>query len=205
MLDTDRGVVEADKVVVATGPFQVPAVPTVASGLAPDVVQMHSADYRNPSQLPPGAVLVVGAGNSGVQIAAELAATRQVTLAVGARVPSLPQRVARQDIFTWLTRSRAIGISVDTPLGRRLSRRDVLVGSWLSDLRGAGVDLRSRVLAAEGAVVTLQGAHRIQPASIIWATGYRPDFTWLPLAALSTVESMDVVCDGFVDERVVRS
>src|SRR5205809_1703595 len=81
----------ASQVVVATGPFQVPFVPPIADELDETVTQIHSADYRNPAQLPEGHVLVVGGGNSGFQIAAELAATRKVDLAVGQRVPSLPQ------------------------------------------------------------------------------------------------------------------
>src|SRR5215207_7940464 len=73
--------------VVATGSFQVPFVPPVAADLDEAVFQIHSADYRNPAQLPEGRVLVVGGGNSGFQIAEELAGTRKVDLAVGKRVP----------------------------------------------------------------------------------------------------------------------
>ena len=68
---------EAAQVVVATGPFQTPFTPPVAADLPPDVHQLHSADYRRPEQLPPGRVLVVGAANSGCQIALELSATRR--------------------------------------------------------------------------------------------------------------------------------
>jgi putative flavoprotein involved in K+ transport len=72
----------ARQVVVATGPFHVPFVPPQAHGLDPSVTQLHSADYRNPQALPDGAVLVVGGGNSGFQIAEELAATRTVDLSI---------------------------------------------------------------------------------------------------------------------------
>ena len=81
---------EARQVVVATGPFQVPVVPPVAAQLAPEVVQLHSVDYRNPSAAPPGRVLVVGAANSGCQIAEELSATHRVELSVGRRLPAIP-------------------------------------------------------------------------------------------------------------------
>ena len=94
----------ARQVVVATGPFQVPFVPPAAQGLEPSVAQIHSASYRNPEGLPSGAVLVVGGGNSGFQIAEKLAATRQVDLSIGERVPMLPQRLAGRDLFWWLTR-----------------------------------------------------------------------------------------------------
>src|SRR5918995_3133593 len=76
--------VTASQVVVATGPFQVPFVPPVTDEMDEAVFQIHSADYRNPAQLPTGGhVLVVGGGNSGFQIAEELAATRKVELALG--------------------------------------------------------------------------------------------------------------------------
>src|SRR5687768_7188998 len=75
----------ADQVVIATGPFQVPFTPAVAEGLAPEVMQVHSNGYRRPGQLPDGRVLVVGGGNTGYQIAEELAGTREVHLAIGAR------------------------------------------------------------------------------------------------------------------------
>lgn len=86
---TPAGSYEAAQVVVATGPFQRPAVPALARGLPPGVVHLHSAEYREPAQLPAGEVLVVGAGNSGVQIAEELSATHRVVLAVGERMPRL--------------------------------------------------------------------------------------------------------------------
>lgn len=103
VLTTNRGTVRAGRVVAATGPFHVPAVPRVSADLAPRVVQLHPSEYRNPAQLPAGRVVVVGAGNSGAQIAIELAATHDVTLAVGTRQPSLPQRLAGRDLFFWLT------------------------------------------------------------------------------------------------------
>ena len=81
------GAWEARQVVVATGPFQVPFIPPIAGELDPGVRQLHSVEYRNPATMPPGRVLVVGAANSGCQIAEELAATHRVELAVGQRMP----------------------------------------------------------------------------------------------------------------------
>jgi putative flavoprotein involved in K+ transport len=185
VLTTAHGPVRAGAVVVATGPFQVPAVPAIATHLGPQVDQLHSADYRNPAQLPLGPVLVVGAGNSGVQIAADLAATHDVTLAVETSLPHLPQRIAGQDIFTWLTRTRIMNLTVDSRLGRRLSRRgEVLVGTRLHDLTALGVNLVDRVTAADTHTVTTHDHARLDVTTIIWATGYRPDFTWLPTASL---------------------
>jgi putative flavoprotein involved in K+ transport len=90
-------------VVVATGPFQVPFVPLAADKLDPAVTQVHSAAYRNPQAFPDGPVLVVGGGNSGFQIAEELAVTRTVDLSIATRYPMLPQRLGGRDLFWWLT------------------------------------------------------------------------------------------------------
>ncbi|MDD1012717.1 flavin-containing monooxygenase [Pseudomonas rubra] len=96
---TSDGVIEARQVVVATGPFQRPVIPPIAPQDS-RVLQMHSAAYRNPQQLPEGAVLVVGAGSSGVQIADELQrAGKQVYLSVGAH--DRPPRAYRNRDFCW--------------------------------------------------------------------------------------------------------
>ncbi len=109
---------EAGQVVVATGAFQQPFTPPVAADLAPDVHQLHSADYRRPAQLPPGRVLVVGAANSGCQMALELSATRTVDLAVGTRIPAVPQRPLGRDVWWWGTRLRLDRVTADSRLGR---------------------------------------------------------------------------------------
>ena len=92
LLELDGRTITTDQVVVATGPFQMPFVPEFASRLAPDVFQAHSTEYRKPSDVPDGTVLVVGGGNTGFQIAKELAAAHKVRLAVGSRQTPLPQR-----------------------------------------------------------------------------------------------------------------
>jgi cation diffusion facilitator CzcD-associated flavoprotein CzcO len=116
-------VLRARQVVVATGPFQVPLVPAAAQGFDPAVTQIHSADYRNPQSLPAGPVLVVGAGNSGLQIAGELAATRQVDVSVGETATMLPQRLLGRDLFWWLTRLGFLRVNTGTRAGRRLQAR----------------------------------------------------------------------------------
>lgn len=99
MIETSEGVIEANRVVVATGPFQRPIIPPIAPK-AEQLVQIHSAEYRNPGQLPEGAVLVVGAGSSGVQIADELQrAGKKVYLSVGQH--DRPPRTYRNRDFCW--------------------------------------------------------------------------------------------------------
>jgi putative flavoprotein involved in K+ transport len=102
------------------------------------VTQVHSADYRNPQALPEGPVLVVGGGNSGFQIAEELAATRQVDLSIAATYPMLPQRLAGRDLFWWLTRLGLMRVTVDSRLGRRASRREFIIGTNRRTLERAG-------------------------------------------------------------------
>ncbi|WP_240157176.1 flavin-containing monooxygenase [Pseudonocardia broussonetiae] len=184
VLTTNRGTVRAGRVVAATGPFQVPAIPRVGVDLAPRVVQLHSGEYRNPAQLPDGRVVVVGAGNSGAQIATELAETHDVTLAVGTRQPRLPQHVAGRDLFFWLTRTHIMDITVGSRLGRRLATTEALIGTRLPDVARRGVRLTGRLTGVDGDTVSLTGGDRQQVDAVVWATGYRPDYTWLPTEAV---------------------
>jgi putative flavoprotein involved in K+ transport len=166
--------------VVATGPFQVPFVPPAAQGLEPSVIQVHSSGYRNPEALPGGPVLVVGGGNSGFQIAEELAATRQVDLSIGERAPMLPQRLAGRDLFWWLTRLGLLRVTVDSRLGRRASRREFIIGTNKRRLRKVGVRFRPRLLEADGRTVRFaDGSTRQGVGVVVWATGYRSDYTWI--------------------------
>ena len=124
---TADDIFQARQVVVATGPFQVPFIPPMASKLDPSVTQLHSADYRHPQALPDKPVLVVGGGNSGFQIAEELAATRTVDLSIATTYPMLPQRFLGRDLFWWLTRLRLMRVTASSRLGRRVAGRGEFV------------------------------------------------------------------------------
>jgi len=113
---------EARHVVVATGGHQAPHLPALARSLPPHIVQIHSSAYRSPAQLPAGPVVVVGAGNSGVQIAAELAATHKVVLATGAALRPVPARILGKSLFWWLENTGAMRVAADSPMGRRARR-----------------------------------------------------------------------------------
>jgi putative flavoprotein involved in K+ transport len=165
---------------VATGPFQVPFVPPQARGLDPSVTQVHSADYRNPQTLPEEPVLVVGGGNSGFQIAEELAATRQVDLSIATRYPMLPQRLAGRDLFWWLTRLGLLRVTVTSRPGRRMSRRDFVIGTNRRRLEREGVRFRPRLVDAEGRTVRFADHSLLEDVGVVvWATGYRPDYGWI--------------------------
>jgi putative flavoprotein involved in K+ transport len=173
--------IEADQVVVATGPFQLPRVPAHADELAPDVFQTHSTGYRRPSDVPEGTVLVVGGGNTGFQIAKELAATHAVHLAVGSRQMPLPQAFLARDLFWWLTKTRLLKKTIESRLGRRMRDRDTLIGSSPRQLKRAGVELKPRAVAASGRTVSFADGSELDVDAVIWATGYRPDHSWIKL------------------------
>ncbi len=171
---------EADQVVVATGPFQVPNMPALANGLAPEVFQTHSTGYMRPSDVPKGRALVVGGGNTGYQIAKELSPTHEVHLAVGSRQKPLPQRVLGRDLFWWLSKTGLINKTVQSRIGRRLQHRDTLIGSRPRELkRRYGVDLKPRVVGAAGRAVSFADGSELDVDAVIWATGYRSDYSWI--------------------------
>jgi putative flavoprotein involved in K+ transport len=178
---TPSGTLRARQVVVATGPFQTPYIPASADRLDPDVPQVHTAQYRNPTQLPGGArVLVVGAANSGLQVAAELAATQPVTVAVGTRPTELPQRIAGRDLFTWLSAVGFFTVPADSRVGRRLrARGDLAIGTRSRELRRRGIDFRPRLTGLAGRTAAFADGSTVDVDAVVWATGYRPDHSWL--------------------------
>jgi putative flavoprotein involved in K+ transport len=172
---------ETDQVVVATGPFQRPAVPAIAARLDREVVQLHSTQYRNPDALPTGRILVVGGGNTGFQIAQELAGSREVHLAIGARQTPLPQRILGRDLFRYLEALGLMRKSVETRLGSRLRHRETLIGSSPRGIRRSGVRLHPRAVDAAGGEVTFSDGERLTIDAVIWATGFKVDHSWIAI------------------------
>jgi putative flavoprotein involved in K+ transport len=171
---------EAEQVVVATGPFQTPRVPAIAEKLNSDVVQLHSSDYRTSDALPSEPVLVVGGGNTGFQIAEELAGSREVHLSIGSRQTPLPQRLLGRDLFQWLEATGLIRKSVETRIGQRLEGRDTLIGSSKRTLtRRHAVALQGRAVDAAGSTVTFSDGKSLDVGSIVWATGFEVDHSWI--------------------------
>jgi putative flavoprotein involved in K+ transport len=172
---------EADQVVVATGPFQVPVTPVISADLSTEVAQLHSSDYRSPSDLPPGAALVVGGGNTGYQIAAELAQSREVHLAVGARQTPLPQRLLGRDLFRYLEATGLMDKTVTSRIGQRLKDRETLIGSSPRRARRRGIKLRPRATGAQGSTVTFADGSDVTVDAVVWATGFRLDHSFVEL------------------------
>jgi putative flavoprotein involved in K+ transport len=145
---------------------------------------MHSVDYRNPDSVPPGRVLVVGGANTGCQIAQELSETRDVEISVGQRLPTIPQRPVGRDVWWWGTRFGITRVTTSSRLGRRLSTRDVVIGGGLRELRNLGVKVQPRMIGAAGRTATFEGGDTTDVDSVLWATGYRTDHSWIDLPDL---------------------
>jgi putative flavoprotein involved in K+ transport len=193
----DGTTIDARSVVVATGAFQVPAVPKIASELSPAVRQLTPLSYRNPSSVPAGVVLVVGDGATGRQVALELAGSHRVVLATGKKRSLAPQRVLGRSIFWWLDHLGLLRITADSRLGRRLRARDTLPRRDLADryLRGAGVDLVPRLTAFDQASANFSDGQTREVSSVVWAAGYRDDTTWLRI-----IDAVDA-SGSFVETR----
>jgi putative flavoprotein involved in K+ transport len=171
---------EAEQVVIATGPFQSPFVPSIADNVGQDVVQLHSTAYRSPLSVPPGRVLVVGGGNTGFQIAEELSASREVHLSIGSRQTPLPQRILGRDLFWYLEVAGLLRKTNDSRIGRRMSGRDTLIGSSPRRLRRQHrVELHGRAVSARGSAVRFDDGTELEVAGIVWATGFRVDHSWI--------------------------
>jgi putative flavoprotein involved in K+ transport len=179
LLRLDDRTCTANQVVVATGPFQNPSVPALAEQLDPDVVQLHSTGYRSPHDIPDGTVLVVGGGNTGFQIAAELSASHEVHLSIGSRQKPLPQRILGRDLFWYLEATGLIRKTSASRIGRRLAGKDTLIGSRPRAVRRRGVQLHPRAVDAAGSTVRFTDGKAVDVRGVIWATGFQIDHSWI--------------------------
>jgi len=179
---------EAANVVVAAGAYHHPRVPGFAAELDPAIRQLHSSAYRRPDQLRDGGVLVVGAGNSGAEIALELSASHPVWLS-GRHPGNEPARAgSRFDRVTtpaiWFAFSRVL--SVDNPVGRRLRPKLLTAAAPLArvrrrDLAAAGVERVPRTAGTRDGLPLLEDGRVLEVANVVWCTGFRHDFGWIDL------------------------
>jgi putative flavoprotein involved in K+ transport len=160
-------------------------VPKFRDKLSADLLQNHAVVFLKAGDVPKGTVLVVGGGNTGFQIAKELSATHEVALSIGSQQKPLPQRVLGRDLFWWLTKTRLLNKTVESRLGRKLSTRDTLIGSSPREMTERyGVQLKPRLVDAEGGRVRFEDGSELEVDAAIWATGYRPDYSWIKLPIL---------------------
>lgn len=182
---------EAENVVVATGAHGVPKTPAFASDLDPRIVQLHSVDYRNPGQLADGAVLVVGCGNSGAEIAFELSRSHAVFQA-GTPSAEIPVRHGGPGARLLLPMIRFVGtrvLNVNTPVGRKIRPKFVKMAAPLiriksKDLAAAGIERVARVVGARDGRPLLADDRVLDVANVIWCTGFRYELSWIDLTVL---------------------
>ncbi len=183
----------ADHVVVAMASYQAPRVPGFAQSLDSRIVQLHSSEYRNPSQLRPGGVLLVGAGNSGADIALELAKTHRTWLAgrdtgqVPFRIESRIARLLLPVLFRFVFHRI---LTVDTPIGRRVRPNIISKGAPLirvkaSDLAASGVERTGRVAGVTEGRPRLEDGRVLDVTNVIWCTGFDGGFSWIDLPVVA--------------------
>jgi putative flavoprotein involved in K+ transport len=179
---------EAENVIVATGAHQIAKVPGFARELDPRIVQLHSSEYLNASQLQEGDVLLVGAGNSGAEIALELSEAHHCLLAgpknseIGVQHGTLPARLGFR-IF------RFVGhhvLKLDNPIGRKahpkvVSKAAPLIRVRSKHLLAAGVERVPRVVGVSDGLPGLEDERVLDVANIVWCTGFRTEFGWVDL------------------------
>jgi len=187
---TNAGRFEADNVVVAMSSYQTPRIPEYARELSPDIRQLHSSEYRRPSQFRSGDVLVVGAGNSGAEIALEAARNDHRTWLAGRDVGHVPFRI---DSATGLVLNRLVlrfvfhrVLTVDTPIGRRarpkmLAHSGPLIRTRPEDLSRAGVKRVARLRGAKDGKPLLDDGTVMDVANIVWCTGFDHGMSWVDL------------------------
>ncbi|MGH2932862.1 MAG: flavin-containing monooxygenase [Gaiellaceae bacterium] len=179
---------ETENVIVATGAHRIPQAPDFAPELDPRIVQLHSSEYLNPSQLQEGDVLLVGAGNSGAEIAAELSQTHRCVLA-GPKVDEIPVRHGTLPARLGFRVFRFFGhrvLRVDTRLGRKLgpkllAKGDPLIRTRAKDLEASGVERVPRVVGVRDGLPVLEDDRVLEVANVIWCTGFQTDFRWIDL------------------------
>jgi putative flavoprotein involved in K+ transport len=177
-------ILRAGSVVVATGTAKAPLMPPFAGQLDPAILALHSANYRNPAQLHEGPALVVGAGNSGAEIALELAPTRR-TLLAGRDTGRIPITLGGP-VFQVMNRL----LASDTKRGRRFAANNAgkgtpLVGIRPADLSRAGIQRLPRVTAVRVGRPVLEDGRVLEVANVIWCTGYQSDYSWITLPGLA--------------------
>lgn len=199
VIETSAGDYTANHVVVASGAHVLPATPDIAEQLSPSIVQVHSMDYRNPEQLQPGPVLVVGAANSGADIALDLARDRKVWLS-GRHPGNMPFRI---DSFKGKVVLPFYGffiknlITMSTPWGRRIMSSAMgkgaspLIRVMPEDLDNAGIERVARITGAADGLPVMADGSVIEPANIIWCTGFQRRHGYLDLPGAPGDKSLE--------------
>jgi putative flavoprotein involved in K+ transport len=189
-IETNRGLMSAYNVVVATGAFHNPRIPEFADTLDPDIVQMHSSQYKKPSQVRKGPVLVVGAGQSGAEIALDMAREHKVWLSGRdtGEEPTVPGTLADRLITPIIVFAATKVVNVANPIGRKFRKHFFYTqhgipraGGTKKRLLNAGVEWVGRTTGTSDGYPQLEDGRVMKVANVIWGTGFRTDYSWIDL------------------------
>lgn len=190
VVQTDSNIYYAKQIVIATGPFQTPVIPSYSSSISDHVIQIHSSQYRNASQLQQGVALVVGAGNSGAHIASELTDTHDVHLSAGSKIHYKPLHIMGKSIFWYYDKLGLIQSNNNSLRGRVVKKQpEQIYGFELKQKIAQGrIHLYPRAVGVDGDEVFFEDASSIVVSNIIWATGYKRNDSW-------------ILIDGVIDQK----
>nr|WP_100401922.1 NAD(P)-binding domain-containing protein [Bacillus sp. FJAT-42315] len=180
---TNQGDFFTQKVVVAIGPFQKPFIPAFSTSLSDDVLQLHSSQYKNTAQLKKGSVLVVGGGNSGAQIAVELAKERKVYFSVSHQLKFLPLQIFRRSLFRWLDVFGVYRAPVHSKMGHFIKKQpEPIMGLELKRLlKQEKMILKPRTTAVQQNQFMFADGSEVKVENVIWSTGFRSDYQWIDI------------------------
>lgn len=182
-VETNKGILTARNIVIATGPFHHKYIPHFAEKFSGDVIQIHSSEYKNPLQLKPGNVLVVGGGNSGAQIAVELSGTKNTFLSVSQKLRFLPLKIGGRSIFWWFDKLGILRATRTSIIGKKIQQNgDPIFGFELKKaIKEWEVTLKEKVINIEKNDVIFKDNTKLQVDNIIWATGFKQKYSWLDI------------------------
>lgn len=188
VIETNQGNIETSQVVIASGAFQKPFIPPVTIDHGEKTFQVHSSLYFSPKKIPKGSVLVVGGGNSGAQIAVELAQERNVTLAMSHPFKFLPLRFLGKSIFYWLNLVGLLYAGVDTKKGTWFRRQsDPIFGKELKTLIASQkINIKPKVVTVEGKDVLFEDNSKHSFENIVWSTGFIHSYEWIHIKGVTS-------------------
>ena len=173
---------EAKNVIVATGPFHKPFTPSCHTKISKDVLQIHSEHYKSPDQLKEGATLVVGAGDSGVQILNEISKVKKKVYFSGKTdIVSLPQELLGKTLWWWFSKVGFLTANKYSFIGKKLSNSgQPVIGTDVKSLfKKENIICVGRTLDADKKSITFEKQKVTDIKNIVWATGFKPNFNWI--------------------------
>lgn len=196
---TKDGTIKAPHVIVANGPFHKPLIPSYATKLKSNIWQLHSSKYQRLSQIPKGDVLIVGGGNSGAQLAVELAKKHKVIIATSGHPWFLPVSIAGISLYWYTYLFGILSADKDSIVSRYVRRRgDGIVGTDLRELIKQGTIklIASRLIDCKDNKAIFDNGEQHVVTNIIWATGFEPNYDWICVNGAVSNKGLPIHDDG---------